>query len=120
MKKARVGILGLTFKENVHDIRNSKVPDIVHELKQFGISALVHDPMADPGGDPPTNTASSSSPLDEFQDLDALIYAVNHARFLEAGLDRLLRLPQPQAVLVDVKSAFAGCHFPEGITYWSL
>src|SRR5580765_1135972 len=47
VKGARVGVLGLTFKENVADIRNSKVPDIVKELRQFGIEPRVHDPMAD-------------------------------------------------------------------------
>jgi UDP-N-acetyl-D-galactosamine dehydrogenase len=44
---ARVGVLGITFKENVVDIRNSRVPDIVRELREFGISPLVHDPLAD-------------------------------------------------------------------------
>src|SRR5262245_40332840 len=48
VKGARVGVLGLTFKENVRDLRNSKVPDIVAELRQFAIDPLVHDPIADP------------------------------------------------------------------------
>jgi UDP-N-acetyl-D-galactosamine dehydrogenase len=47
IKGARVGILGLTFKENVPDVRNSRVPDIVAELRQFGIEPLVHDSLAD-------------------------------------------------------------------------
>jgi UDP-N-acetyl-D-galactosamine dehydrogenase len=46
IKNARVGILGLTFKENVPDLRNSRVPDIIHELRQFGIEPLVHDSLA--------------------------------------------------------------------------
>ena len=46
VKGAKVGILGLTFKENVNDLRNSKVPDIVRELKQFGVDPLIHDPLA--------------------------------------------------------------------------
>ena len=48
MKGARIGILGITFKENVPDLRNSRVPDIVAELREFGIAALVADPLADP------------------------------------------------------------------------
>ena len=48
MKSTRVGILGLAFKEDVPDLRNSRVPDIVAELRSFGIEALVHDPLADP------------------------------------------------------------------------
>src|SRR4029450_5963185 len=50
LKKARVGILGLTFKENVPDLRNSKIPDIVAELATFGVEAMVHDPLGDPRG----------------------------------------------------------------------
>jgi UDP-N-acetyl-D-galactosamine dehydrogenase len=48
LKDVRVGILGLTFKENVPDIRNSRVPDIVSELRQFGIEPIIHDPLASP------------------------------------------------------------------------
>ncbi len=48
VKGARVGVMGLTFKENVADIRNSKVPDIIEELKEFGIEPKLHDPFADP------------------------------------------------------------------------
>ena len=48
VKGARVGILGLTFKEDVPDLRNSRVPDIVAELREFGIAAMVDDPLADP------------------------------------------------------------------------
>jgi UDP-N-acetyl-D-galactosamine dehydrogenase len=44
----RVGVLGLTFKENVPDLRNSRVPDIVNELKEYGIQVVVHDPLAEP------------------------------------------------------------------------
>src|SRR5438270_4454936 len=48
VKGARIGILGLTFKEDVPDLRNSRVPDMVAELREFGIAALVADPLADP------------------------------------------------------------------------
>src|SRR5205823_4571273 len=47
VKNARIGVFGLTFKENVPDMRNSRVPDIVNELRQFGIEPCVHDPVAD-------------------------------------------------------------------------
>ena len=54
VKGARIGILGLTFKENVSDLRNSRVPDIIAELKGYGIEPMIHDPLADPaeGHDP--------------------------------------------------------------------
>ncbi len=57
VKGARVGVLGLTFKEDCNDIRNSKVPDILRELRQFGIEALVHDPLANAARGRRTSTA---------------------------------------------------------------
>ncbi len=119
VKKARVGILGLTFKEDVHDIRNSKVPDIAHELNQFGIQPLVHDPMADPE-ETYQEYGLRLSPMEAFRDLDAVVYAVDHARFRAGGVDTLLACLNPKAVVVDVKSAFATQPFPQGVTYWSL
>ncbi len=119
VKRARVGILGLTFKEDVHDIRNSKVPDIVKELQQFGIEPLVHDPMA---GKEETHEeyGLDLSPLQDFRDLDALVFAVSHRAFLESGLEPLLGCLKPTSVFVDVKSCFDPRDFPDRITYWSL
>jgi UDP-N-acetyl-D-galactosamine dehydrogenase len=119
VKNARVGILGLTFKEDVHDIRNSKVPDIIHELGQFGIIPLVHDPMADPA-ETLHEYGLRLSPVEELKELDAVIYAVNHARFQQGGLERWLHCLNPSAVLVDVKSAFTAVAMPDDVAYWSL
>jgi UDP-N-acetyl-D-galactosamine dehydrogenase len=119
VKNARVGILGLTFKEDVHDIRNSKVPDIIHELNQFGVFPLIHDPLAD-AVETLREYGLTLSPMEDFRGLDAIIYAVNHTRYREGGAERLLGCLNPKAVIVDVKSAFTSGHFPEGIIYWSL
>jgi len=119
VKLARVGIFGLTFKEDVHDIRNSKVPDIVRELNQFGITPLVHDPMADPQ-ETLHEYGLTLSPVEDLRELDAVVYAVNHARFREAGVAGLVACLNPRAVFVDVKSAFTTAAFPPGVTYWSL
>jgi UDP-N-acetyl-D-galactosamine dehydrogenase len=119
VKKARVGILGLTFKEDVHDIRNSKVPDIITELKQFGIDPLVHDPMADEA-ETLKEYGLHLSTLADLQDLDAIVYAVNHRVFLDLGLDSIRARLKQSAVFVDVKSAFTPESFPETIAYWSL
>jgi UDP-N-acetyl-D-galactosamine dehydrogenase len=119
VKGARVGILGLTFKEDVHDIRNSKVPDIVEELRQFGINPLIHDPMADKE-ETHEEYGLDLSPFEEFKDLDALVFAVSHRRFLEPGIQPLLRCLKPKAVFVDVKSSFQPKDFAGQITYWSL
>ena len=119
VKNARVGILGLTFKEDVHDIRNSKVPDIIEELQQFGITPLVHDPMADKEETLKEYRLHLSS-FAEMRDLDAMVFAVNHRVFLETGLDVILASLRQYAVFVDVKSAFPPENFPQNIAYWSL
>jgi len=119
VKTARVGILGLTFKENVHDIRNSKVPDIITELKEFGVSPMIHDPFADPDETRHEYGLEITS-LEALQDLDALILAVNHASFLEAGVADLVRRLNPRAIFIDVKSCFEPAQFPANVTYWSL
>jgi UDP-N-acetyl-D-glucosamine/UDP-N-acetyl-D-galactosamine dehydrogenase len=119
VKSARVGILGLTFKENVHDIRNSKVPDIVKELEEFGIRPLIHDPYADPA-ETRHEYGLDLAPLDELHDLDALILAVNHVEFQQAGVASLVRRLNERSVFVDVKSCFEPAEFPAGVAYWSL
>jgi len=119
VKTSRVGILGLTFKENVHDIRNSKVPDIVAELEQFGIKPMIHDPMADPE-ETLHEYGLHLAGLEEFMDLDALILAVNHSIFLEAGVESLLKRLNSHSVFIDVKSCFDPKAFPDQMIYWSL
>jgi UDP-N-acetyl-D-galactosamine dehydrogenase len=119
VKTARVGILGLTFKENVHDIRNSKVPDIVVELGQFGISPMIHDPMADPE-ETRHEYGLELTGIEEFQELDALILAVNHSAFLDAGVEGLIKRLNPHAVFIDVKSCFDPKAFADQLIYWSL
>jgi len=119
VKTARVGILGLTFKEDVHDIRNSKVPDIVEELKNFGIEPLIHDPLADAGATH-EEYGLTLSPFEAFKDLDALVFAVGHRAFLAGGPGALRGCLRPSAVLVDVKSCFQPGDFPAPMAYWSL
>ncbi|WP_026853201.1 nucleotide sugar dehydrogenase [Geothrix fermentans] len=119
VKPAKIGILGLTFKENVHDIRNSKVPDIVEELRQFGVDPLVHDPLADPEGTH-EEYGIRLSPFEAFHDLDALVLAVNHKAFLASGPGPLRACMKPASVFVDVKSCFKPGDFPEPTAYWSL
>jgi len=119
VKEARVGILGLTFKEDVHDIRNSKVPDIITELKQFGIDPMIHDPFADPK-ETMHEYGLKLTALDEFQNLDALVLAVNHKKFIDGGVASMLARLAPRAVFLDVKSVFEPNLFPENVTYWSL
>ncbi len=119
VKGARVGILGLTFKEDVHDIRNSKVPDIVKELNQFGIEPLVHDPMAH-AGETQHEYGIQLSEFRDLQSLDALILAVNHKVFKDMGLDAIKALVRDRGVVIDVKSMYNPADFGSSVVYWSL
>ncbi|WP_428265235.1 nucleotide sugar dehydrogenase [Haliangium sp.] len=117
--QARVAVLGLTFKENVPDLRNSKVPDIVAELAQFGVEAMVHDPLGD-ADEARHEYGVELSPWEEVRDLDAVIYAVSHSFYRDLGLDGLLARLRPGAALVDVKSQISPADVPAGYAYWSL
>ena len=119
VRRARVGILGLTFKENVPDLRNSRVPDIVRELQSFGIAAQVHDPLAAPAA-ARAEYGLDLLPLDRFRGLDALILAVPHRAYLEAGEHGLAGMVAPTGIVIDVKSVIDPARLPAGLTYWSL
>jgi UDP-N-acetyl-D-galactosamine dehydrogenase len=119
VRGARVGIFGLTFKENVSDLRNSRVPDIVAELDQFGIVPIVHDPLAD-AAEAREEYGVDLAGIDGFRDLHALILAVPHRHYLQAKADGLVARLAPGGVLVDVKSALDPNTVPEGFRYWSL
>jgi UDP-N-acetyl-D-glucosamine/UDP-N-acetyl-D-galactosamine dehydrogenase len=116
---ARVGILGLAFKENVPDLRNSRVPDIVGELREFGIAARVADPLVAPEiarGE----YGIELVPVESLGELDALVLAVPHRSLAAAGWERLFAALVPGGVFVDVKAAVAPQQVPAGVRYWSL
>ncbi len=119
VKEARALVMGLTFKENVPDVRNSRVPDIVRELAEFGVSVDVADPVADPGeaageyGFPVHRTPPAAK-------YDAVILAVAHREIVDAGIDRISALLKSPGVFVDVKSVSNAGAMPRGVAYWSL
>jgi UDP-N-acetyl-D-glucosamine/UDP-N-acetyl-D-galactosamine dehydrogenase len=119
VKGAKIGILGITFKENVPDLRNSRVPDIVAELREFGITALVADPLADPAG-AKREYGVELVPLEDFSKLDGLILAVPHRVVGEAGWHKLFAALAPGGVFIDVKSAVPRDTVPPALHYWSL
>ena len=121
VKRARVGVLGLTFKEDVPDLRNSRVPDILRELKEFGIEVMVHDPLADPQ-EAGTEYGIALAPLELFHALDAVVLAVPHASYREAFAEgRLSGLLTRTGILIDVKSVLSPAALPAaGQLYWSL
>ena len=115
---ARVGILGLTFKENVPDLRNSKVPDIVAELRDYGITPLIHDPIVS------ADEARREYGLDLLEeeaiaDLDGLVVAVAHDAFRDMGPALFRRVRSP-GVILDLKGILDEGTVPLGVDYWSL
>ena len=118
VKGARIGVLGLTFKEDVPDLRNSRVPDIVQELRQFGIVPLVHDPLGDRA------EARHEYGIDllewmELSPLDGVILAVAHAAYL-CQLNAVQALVRDGGILLDVKSALVPAAVRPDLSYWSL
>ena len=103
----------------MRDLRNSRVPDIVAELREFGIAAQVADPLADPA-EARREYAIELVPLDEFAALDGLVLAVPHRVLREGGWQRLFATLVPGGVLVDVKAALAADEVPPHLTYWCL
>ena len=119
VKDARVGILGLTFKENVPDLRNSRVPDIASELAEFGIAPLVHDPLADPE-EALAEYGIKLAAWEDMHDLQAIVLAVAHRHYTSRPVEELLAALRPNGVVVDVKSALDPAALPATVRYWSL
>lgn len=118
----RVGILGITFKEDVPDLRNTRVVDIILKLKDYGINVIVHDPLADPGEAKAYYNVDLKS-MDALTDLDALVVAVAHKKYRDMGLADLAGLCSKKhpPVILDVKSAFNPNEAAtQGIVYWRL
>jgi len=118
IKGARIGILGLTFKENVPDLRNSRVPDIVRELREFGIDPMVHDPMAC-AEEALREYGIELRPLDALADLDGVIIAVPHQQYLDQQ-DRIVGSVREGGLFVDVKSSMNEGALRSDLLYWSL
>ena len=115
---ARVGILGLAFKENVRDLRNSRVPEIVAELASFGVETLIFDPLADPAH-AQHEYGLRLCKREELQHLDAIILAVPHELIME-DIKALLATVKQGGFVIDVKSAIAPASIPADLHYWSL
>ncbi len=116
---ARVGILGITFKENVRDLRNSRVPDIVRELAASGLEPLVHDPLAD-AEEVHAEYGMTLTGLEAMTGLDALVFAVPHRFYLEMPVRDLFSRLNDGGLIVDVKSVLNPADTPTGLCYWSL
>jgi UDP-N-acetyl-D-galactosamine dehydrogenase len=117
----KVAVLGLTFKENVPDLRNSRVPDIVNELKEYGLEVMVHDPLAEPE-EAVAEYGLRLLPWDRIRQVDGIVFAVPHRQYLETDLQELLKplRRQRNSVVVDVKGVLDPQKLPGTIKYWRL
>ncbi len=117
---AKVAVLGLTFKENCPDIRNTRVVDIIKELNEYGIKPLVHDPIA---SQQEAQQVYGLSLLKELpSDLDAVILAVAHKEYEDAGPAMMKDLlASNRGVIIDVKGLFSETDFAsQPYRYWRL
>jgi UDP-N-acetyl-D-glucosamine/UDP-N-acetyl-D-galactosamine dehydrogenase len=117
--RARIGVLGVTFKEDVSDLRNSRVPDIVRELESFGAEVLIHDPLVD-AEEVSHEYGLTLRGWDDLRDLDALVVAVAHRSFRDRSSDAFVATLKSDSVIVDVKSMLDSADLPPSISYWSL
>ena len=120
--KAKVGVLGITFKEDCPDVRNSKVEDILKRFMQYGIEPMVADPWADASEAKHAYGVDLVS-MEEMRGLDCLIVAVAHRQFREMDADEYKAMlsdgPDDRKVVVDVKSILDKMKFA-GLRYWRL
>lgn len=121
VRGARVAVLGLTFKENVPDLRNTRVIDIVQELQDYQIEVLVHDPEADVD-EAERLYGLALQTADNLTHLDAMIVAVMHDVYRQWGLARLAEFcTAEKPVFVDVKGGFEMVEAEQlGLCYWRL
>lgn len=124
VKGAKVAVLGFTFKENCSDTRNTKVIDIVTELREYGIEAEVCDPVAD-AEEAKKLYGITFVPFKAISNVDALVIAVSHEVFSQMGMQEIDRLfkavPNHEKVVMDVKSILDRRRMVEaGYRYWSL
>ncbi len=118
---AKVIVLGLTFKENCPDLRNSKVVDVIRELKELGCEVSIHDPIAD-SEDAAQHHGLALTPWEELPaSADAVVAAVPHRSYLAMSLRELLSRLKRNGVFIDVKSAFDQAAVAEaGFRMWRL
>lgn len=120
IKNSKVGIFGLTFKEDCPDLRNSRVIDIIHELNDYAIETIIYDPAVQPQ-DAKNHVGVTLTPVEEFKDLAALIIAVPHKEFKEQSLDYFTKTLTKDGCLIDVKSMLGIASIENtDINFWRL
>ena len=120
VKDAPVIVLGLTFKENCPDLRNSRVIDVIRELQSYGAAIHVHDPVADPG-EAMHEYGVELTPWERLPKAAAIVAAVAHRALKSRPMSDYLGKLAPNGVVADVKSQFdARVLADAGVTVWRL
>jgi UDP-N-acetyl-D-galactosamine dehydrogenase len=120
VKGSRVNVLGLTFKENCTDIRNTRVIDVIHELRSYGIEVHVHDPLPD-AGEARHEYGLELEPWEALPRADAIVVAVAHRQFVARPLADYLSKVVERGCFIDVKSQFDMAALQRaGLTVWRL
>ena len=122
VKGAKVAVLGITFKEDVPDLRNTRVVDIIEELEDYGVDVLPHDPMAD-AREARQYYGLDLVSLERLGGVDAVVLAVMHKVYKEMGLTGIAGLcADGIPIVVDVKGALDSdaANQPKTLAYWSL
>lgn len=121
VKDLKVAVLGLTFKENVPDLRNSRVPDIINELREYGVQVVVHDPLAEPE-EAVAEYGIHLASWERIRQVDGLVLAVAHRAYTTMTLHELLKplRRKREGVIVDVKGILDTDALPHSLRYWRL
>jgi UDP-N-acetyl-D-galactosamine dehydrogenase len=120
LHKARILVLGLTFKEDIPDLRNTKVIDVIHSLQALGHEVEVHDPMASVAEAESHLGLQLMPTLEGVKPYDCVLGAVAHKQYLDFSKEKIQQLLKPQGLLADLKNMWDKSKVPAGIHYWSL
>ena len=120
VKGSVVTVLGFTFKEDVPDLRNTRVIDIIEELKTYGIQVQIHDPFASPD-EARQEYGIDLLPEDQLEPAQVVVFAVPHRHYLSSGWNALTRfLDGGTGAVIDVKGKLDRERIPAGVTLWRL
>ncbi len=120
VQNSKVLVMGITFKENVPDVRNSKVIDLVRELEEYGIQVSVYDPIANPDEVKKYYGIDLIKDIKESAPYDGVVVAVKHKEFLDLTPEHFRELTKDNPVLVDIKAIYPKEEFSKNFLYWRL
>jgi len=120
MQQSKITVLGMTFKQDIPDLRNTRVVDVVRELESYGLQVQVHDALADPA-EAQAEYGIRLQPLESLAPARAVVLCVPHRPYREQGWALIEKLLAPgPAVVVDVRGVLPKERMPEGCLYWRL